>query len=226
MIPGETATPSGLINIMIVDDHPAVREGLALRISQYPDLRLCCEAASVSEALALLCDHHPDVVIVDISLKDGNGIELIKRIQSRDKSIRILVCSMHDESIYAERAIRAGAMGYITKEHATSQIIEAIRRIVDNQLYVSERVADRLVQRTLGKSSKLAASSSVQLLSDRELEVFQFLGQALDTNQIAERMHVSPKTVETYRARIKEKLGIHTIPELFRRAVEFCLEES
>lgn len=226
MIPGETTTHGGLINIMIVDDHPVVRDGLALRISQYPDLKLCHEATSISEAMALLYDNRPDVVIIDITLKDGNGIELIKCIQSRDNSIRILVWSMHDEGIYAERAIRAGAMGYINKEQATSHIIDAIRRIMDNQLYVSERVADILRQRTPGKSGKLTTPSSVHLLSDRELEVFQLLGQALDTSQIGERMHVSPKTVETYRARIKEKLGIRTVPELIRRAVEFCLEEQ
>lgn len=222
----ETLIGNNVINIMIVDDHPAVREGLALRVSQNPDLRVCCEASSIVEALALLADNRPDVAIVDITLKDGNGIELIKRIQAHDDAIRILVCSMHDETVYAERAIRAGAMGYITKEYATSQIIEAIRRIVDNKLYVSERVGELLMQRTLGKTSKVTGYSSVQLLSDRELEVFESLGQALDTNQIAERMHVSPKTVETYRARIKEKLGIQSVPELIRRAVEFGLEKQ
>lgn len=221
----ETLIGKSTIKIMIVDDHPAVREGLALRIAQHADLEVCSQASSISEALALLSDIRPDVAIVDISLKDGNGIELIKRIQARDDTIKILVCSMHDETVYAERAIRAGAMGYITKEHATSQIIEAIRRVNDSKLYVSERVGERLMQRSLGKG-KLAEGSSVQLLSDRELEVFQFLGQALDTNQIAERMHVSPKTVETYRARIKEKLGIQTVPELIRRAVEFAMEKQ
>lgn len=226
MITNETTTDRNVVNIMIVDDHPAVREGLALCISRHPDLKVCGEASSVSDALALLSRHCPDVAIVDISLKDGNGIELIKRIQARDDSIRILVCSMHDESVYAERAIRAGAMGYITKEHATHQIVEAIRWIANNKLYVSERVAEALMQHTLGRAGKLTEGSSIQLLSDRELEVFQFLGQALDTSQIGERMHVSPKTVETYRARIKEKLGIRTVPELIRRAVEFCLEEQ
>jgi DNA-binding NarL/FixJ family response regulator len=222
----ELPTPTRTVKILLVDDHPAVREGLAMRISQEPDLTVCSEACSIKTALEALNEQHPDVAVIDISLKDGNGVELIKRITARDDSIRVLVCSMHDEVLYAERAIRAGAIGYITKEHATSQIVEAIRQVAEGKLYVSAEVAEMLTKRSPGKSGKASRMSGVQLLSDRELEVFVFLGQALDTNQIAERMAVSPKTVETYRSRIKEKLGIQTVAELIRRAVEWEFEKQ
>lgn len=224
MNPDTTASPS-ISKILIVDDHPAVREGLALKISEQPDLTVTQEASSIASALQAIKSERPDVAIVDITLKDGNGIELIKAIHAYDDSIRILVCSMHDESFYAERAIRAGAMGYITKEHATSQIIDAVRRILSNKLYLSERLSEALMQRSLGKS-RGADVATVKMLSDRELEVFELLGQAMETSQIAERLTLSPKTVETYRARIKEKLGVQTIAELIRRAVEWSLEKK
>ncbi|MDB5337165.1 MAG: two component transcriptional regulator, LuxR family [Planctomycetaceae bacterium] len=212
--------------ILLVDDHPAIREALALRIAEHSDLAVSREAHSIATALEALRTQRPDVVIVDITLKDGNGIELIKSIQAHDDSIRILVCSMHDEAIYAERAIRAGAMGYITKEHATTEIIQAIRRIIDNKLYISDQLAEALMHRSLGKGQPRANAESVHLLSDRELEVFEFMGQGVETAQIAERMHVSPKTVDTYRARIKDKLGVQTMAELIRRAVEWKIEKK
>jgi DNA-binding NarL/FixJ family response regulator len=212
-------------NIMIVDDHPAVREGLALRISEQPDLTVLHEASSIATGLEAIRRQSPDVAVVDITLKDGNGLELIKAIHAYDDTIRILVCSMHDESFYAERAIRAGAMGYITKEHATSQIIEAIRRILSNKVYVSEKLAERLMNRSLGRAG-LPDASPIETLSSRELEVFELLGEAIDTTHIAERLTLSPKTVETYRARVKEKLGIQTSAELIRRAVEWRLESK
>lgn len=217
------ATSPSVSKVLIVDDHPAVRDGLALKIAEQADLAVTQGASSIASALEAVRRERPDVAIVDITLKDGNGIELIKAIHALDDSIRILVCSMHDESFYAERAIRAGAMGYIGKEHATSQIIEAIRRILSSKLYLSDRLSQQLMNRSLGRRNE-GDASPVRMLSDRELEVFECLGKAMETNQIAVRMGLSSKTVETYRARIKEKLGIQTVAELIRRAVEWSIE--
>ncbi|MBI5758116.1 MAG: response regulator transcription factor [Planctomycetales bacterium] len=221
-----TSHSGGIAKVLIVDDHPSVREGLALRISRQPGLKVCGEAANVADALALIATTHPDVAVIDISLKDGNGIDLIKRIKSRGDPVRMLVCSMHSDALYAERAIRAGALGYISKEHATDKIIEAIQRVLDGKLYVSEHVAETLLHHALVGESQPAGHSPVELLSDRELEAFGLLGQGLDTHQIAARMHVSPKTIETYRVRIKEKLHVTSVPELIRRAVEWSLESK
>lgn len=212
------------IKILIVDDHPVVREGLALRIGQQPDLAVCGEAADVAEALRLVAGNPPDVAVVDISLKTGSGLDLIKRLKAHDNSIRILVWSMYGENLYAERAFRAGALGYITKEQATDQIIEAIRRVAEGKFYLSEFLADRVLKRSLGQGHTLPEGPSVDKLSDRELEVFQFMGHGLTTEQIAEKMRVSPKTVETYRARIKDKLGVDNFTELIQQATQWVLE--
>ena len=217
-------SPKPCARILIVDDHPAVREGLALRISRQPDLEVCGEAGTIADALHLVAETDPDVAIIDIVLKTGNGIDLIKRIKAHHRRVRMLVCSMHSESLYAERALRAGAMGYINKEQATEQIITAIRQLLDGRLFVSEALADRLLNRAVGKADEMR-TSPVERLSDRELEMFQLLGQGLDTHQIAERMRVSPKTVETYRARVKDKLNLATHTELIRQATQWTLEQ-
>ena len=226
MAKADTNASKPVAKVLIVDDHPAVREGLALRISRQPDLEVCGEAADVAEALRLVSSTHPDVAVIDISLKSGDGIDLIKRIKARNASVKMLVWSMHSEALYAERALRAGAMGYINKEHATDMIIEAIRRVLDGRVYLSEHVADRLLHRAVGKGSQSVEQEPVESLSDRELEVFELIGRALDTHQIAERMCVSPKTVETYRARIKEKLRLQSGPELMQRAVQWVMENG
>jgi DNA-binding NarL/FixJ family response regulator len=210
--------------VLIVDDHPAVREGLALRISRQDNLEVCGEAADVVEALHLVASTSPDIAVIDIMLQNGNGIDLIKRIKSRYDSVRMLVWSMYSESLYAERALRAGASGYINKEQATSQIIAAIQQVLEGKIYVSGPLGEQLLNRALGKGRAGLSESPVETLSDRELEVFQHLGRGLDTQQIAERMHVSPKTVETYRSRIKEKLELSGANELISRAVQWVLE--
>ena len=210
--------------ILIVDDHPAVREGLVTRIAREPDLDVCGEAADIPEALTLLESHHPEVAVIDISLKTGNGIDLIHRIKARDETIRMLVWSMFPESLYAERALRAGAMGYVTKEHATGKIIEAIRAICNGRMYVSESIAVRLMRSAVGNSEP-APASPVEALSDRELEVFELIGEGLTTGQIAERLHVSVHTIETHRQRIKTKLNLRTAAELGRAAVQWALEK-
>jgi DNA-binding NarL/FixJ family response regulator len=211
--------------ILIVDDHPAVRESLALRICRSPDLKICGEAADVPDALAAIEEHVPDVAVVDLSLKSGSGIELIKRLKARLPGIRILVWSMHPDSLYAERAHRPGAMGYLNKEQATSEILDAIRRILAGELYVSPEVANRLMTRSLGQR-KPSPATPVELLSDRELEVFELIGQGLGTRDIANRLHLSVHTIETHRQRIKSKLRIEGATELVRVATQWLLDRT
>lgn len=212
--------------VLIVDDHPVVREGLAMCISRAPNLEVCGEAADIADALQLVAATNPDVAIVDISLKTGNGIDLIKRIKARHESVKVLVWSMYAENLYAERALRAGAQGYITKEQATDKIIEALRRVLDGKVYLSEGLAEQLLNRAVGHTELKAGASPVEELSDRELEVFQLIGEGQDTQQIAKRMRLSPKTIETYRARVKNKLRLSTASELIRRAVQWVEQKG
>ena len=222
----DTQTGRRPARVLIVDDHPVVREGLALRIARQADLEVCGEAADVGEAVRLVRTARPDVAVIDISLRGGDGIDLIKRIRARDASVRMLVWSMHSEALYAERALRAGAAGYLSKEHATDAIIAAIRRVLEGGVYLSEAAAGRLLHRAVGNGGEALGREPVESLSDRELEVFQLIGRALDNHQIAERMRISPKTVETYRSRIKVKLGLETGPELMQRAVQWVMEQG
>ena len=226
MTSSKTKASQRVARILIVDDHPVVREGLAMRISKHPDLEVCGNAADVAAALQLVASTNPDLAIIDIALKTGNGIELIKRIKARDDSVRMLVWSMYNETLYAERALRAGALGYINKEHATDKIIEAIRHVLDGKVYLSEPMADQILHRAVGRGHERVEHSPVESLSDRELEVFQLIGHGLDTHQVAEKMRVSPKTVETYRARIKEKLNLSSGPELIRRSAQWVVENA
>lgn len=212
--------------VLIVDDHPAVREALALRIGRQPDLEVCGEAAAPGEALRLVAETRPDVAVIDISLKSGNGIDLIKRIKDRADRVRMVVWSMHSESLYAERALRAGAMGYVNKDQATDTIVEAIRRVLDDKVWLSPLMTERMLQRTVGAGRGRVTGSPVDNLSDRELEAFQLIGRGQTTEQIAAEMHVSPKTVETFRARIKEKLGLTNVSELVRYATQWALENT
>jgi DNA-binding NarL/FixJ family response regulator len=214
----------GARKVLIVDDHPAVREGLAIRICRQPDLEVCGEAADVAEALRLVAAANPDVAVIDISLRNGNGIDLIKRIRARDAAPRLLVWSMHPDALYAERALRAGALGYINKEEATDKIIDAIRRVLEGKVYLSDAMSERVLHRSVGQAGEQAGRSPVEDLSDRELEVVHLLGQGLDTRQVAQKMCVSLKTVETYRARIKDKLHLGSGTELIRWAMQWAAE--
>jgi DNA-binding NarL/FixJ family response regulator len=209
------------IRVLIVDDHPVVREGLAMQLNTFPDLEVCGEAEDIGGALALLASSRPDVAIIDISLKYGNGLELIRRIKDRHDAVRILVWSMYPENLYAERALRAGAQGYLNKGQATRHVLDAVRAILQGKIYVSGALADKLLQRVVGH--KLEDRSPVDGLSDRELEVFQLIGEGLTTELIAEKMHVSPKTVETFRTRIKEKLGLSNMTELIQKAAQWVI---
>jgi DNA-binding NarL/FixJ family response regulator len=223
------ATESGgaaAARVLIVDDHPVVREGLAAQIALQPDLEVCGEAEGVTDALALVETVRADVAVIDISLKSGDGIDLIKRLRARDPALRLVVWSMYPESLYAERALRAGALGYVHKGKATREILQAIRSALAGKVYLSADVSSALLGRLVGGSGRAIERTPIEDLSDRELEAFKLMGQGLTTEQIAERMHISPKTVETYRARIKEKLGLKNVTELIQRAAQWALENG
>ena len=208
--------------VFLVDDHPIVRQGLALLINQEPDLVVCGEAEeaqSVPDALATL---QPDILILDISLNGPDGFDLLKLIRASGGTVPILVLSMHDESVYAERALRAGANGYIMKQEATDKVLDAIRRIVRHEVYVSERVANRMLQQLVSRPA-VAHKPSIDNLSDRELEVFRLIGDGHGTREIAEALHLSIKTVESYQAHIKEKLSLPSARALMQRAIEWRL---
>jgi DNA-binding NarL/FixJ family response regulator len=207
------------IKILLVDDHPLVREGLANLILQQPDMEVCGEAASEPEALQLIGSTRPAVAVVDISLENGSGLELIKSIKAMHSGVAVLALSMHDESLYAERALRAGARGYLMKREAAKKVIQGIRAVLGGQLFVSEKITAMMAERFV--EGRTAQSSPVAQLSDRELEVFQLLGRGQTTRQIADHLHVGFKTVQAYCARIKEKLQLANATELLRAAMQW-----
>lgn len=211
--------------VLIVDDHPIVREGLRALISQQPDLEVCGEAEGVATALELVKTSAPDIAVIDISLKDGDGLELIRQIKQSSSSVPMLVSSMHEEGLYARRSLRAGALGYVSKENAARQIIDAIHRVLAGKIYLSDEISDQLLSQLL-KLDDGPGYRTVESLSDRELEVFRAIGRGLTTREIATRLSLSVKTVETYRQRIREKLALRNGAELARRASQWVLEES
>jgi DNA-binding NarL/FixJ family response regulator len=212
--------------VLIVDDHPAVREALGLRIAQTPDLEVCGQAAEAGHALQLVDELKPDIAVVDISLKGGDGIDLIKRVRKRNEKMRTLVWSMYGEDIYAERALRAGADGYITKEHATGDIVEAIRHVLAGKLYLSQATGEKLLQRAVGRRKKIGKQQTVDTLSDRELEVLRLIGRGVKTDEIAAQLHLSVHTVWTYRDRIRDKLQLRDAVDLVRYATRWVLEQE
>jgi DNA-binding NarL/FixJ family response regulator len=206
--------------VFLVDDHPLVREWLTNLINQQADLVVCGEAESAPQAMAGIAIAKPDVAVVDLSLKDSSGIELIKNLKQSHPNVAVLVLSMHDESLYAERALRAGARGYIMKRETTKKVVTAIRQVLEGKLHVSEPVAAAMAEKFVG-GRPTASDSPFALLSDRELEVFQLLGQGQETRQIADNLHISLKTVQAYCDRIKEKLKLASATELRREAVRW-----
>jgi len=214
------SAPQEKLRILLVDDHPMVRERLAEVIEREPDLTICGEAEDRFGALDVIATKRPQLAIIDLTLKDSQGIELIKDVRSRFPETLMLVVSMHDELLHAERVIRAGAKGYITKQEATRKIMLAIRTVLKGEVYLSEKMASRIAARALG-SPKAGNVSPMSLLSDRELSVFQMIGQGHGTRQIAESLHLDIRTVETYRARIKEKLSLKDANELLQYAIRW-----
>lgn len=204
--------------ILLVDDHPMVRERLAEIINREPDLEVCAEAEDRYAALDRIREHDPELVIVDITLKNSDGLELIKDIHAGWPALLMLVVSMHDESLYAERVIRAGARGYITKQHATRSILLAIRRVLDGQVFLSPTMASQIIGRITSPATANACGP-IDLLADRELRVFELTGKGLNTREIARELHIGVKTVETYRHRIREKLHFENPTDLLRSAI-------
>ena len=197
-----------------------MRQGLAQLITSEPDLMVCCEADTAGQALDLAAAQKPDLALVDISLPDKNGLELIKDIHVLCPKVLILVVSMHDESLYAERVLRAGARGYIMKQEGGKKIAQAVRQVLDGRIYVSEKMSARILEIFSGRRSE-NAGSSVERLSDREFEVFQLISEGKGTREIAGHLHLSVKTVEVHRANIKEKLKVNTATDLIRYAVRW-----
>ncbi len=214
-----------MIRIVIIDDHPITRKGLATMIMLEPDMEVVGEAEDIGSALQVIREAAPDVAIIDVSLKSGNGIDLVARLKEQENPVRALVCSMYEESLYADRALRAGALGYVNKDNSTETIVGAIRQIMNGKVYVTAEMSQIMLNRmVLGKHG--VQESPLEALSDRELETFQLIGRGLTTIEIAAEMCLSPKTIETYRARVKDKLGVANMPELTRQAAQWVIENG
>ena len=211
--------------VFVVDDHPLLRQGLALLINQEHDLEVCGEAEEAQAAMYAIAQRKPDILIVDISLNGPDGLDLLKNIRALYPDLPVLILSMHDEAIYAERALRARANGYIMKQEATEKVLVAVRRILHGDVYVSDRMASKMLQQYIGGAPS-AIQSRISALSDRELEVFCLIGEGRGTREIAEELHLSIKTVETYQAHIKEKLHLHSGRELIQHAVQWKIEKT
>jgi DNA-binding NarL/FixJ family response regulator len=221
------ATATSKRKVFIVDDHPIIREGLAQMINREPDLAVCGDAQEMHEALQAIEVHKPHILIVDISLNGPDGLDLLKTIRSKDPGLPVLILSMHDESIYAERALRAGANGYIMKQEATERVLVALRRILNREIYVSDRVANKMLGRFVGGGvSSAVKRSPLDALSDRELEVLHLIGEGHGTRQIAEELHLSIKTVESYQSHLKEKLALKNSRELMQYAIQSAMWEK
>lgn len=207
-------------SVLIVDDHPIARQGLAQLINQEPDLHVCADVENTAQALETIQSHKPGLVIVDLSLKGGSGLELVKTIKTQFDGVPVLVFSMHDESLFAERALEAGALGYVMKQEPTEVIMVAIRRVLEGDIYLSEPMTNRLLKKP-GSSHGEGVQSPIRALSDREFEVFTLIGQGKRTLEIAEILHLSAKTVETHRAHIMKKLNLKGWYEVARYAFQW-----
>lgn len=207
--------------VLLVDDHAIVRQGLIQVLNREPDLTVCGEAEDAQQALDVLDATHPDFAIVDISLKGRNGIEVVKDFRTRRPEMPVLVLSMYDDSLYAERAIRAGAKGYIRKQEVIGKLMEAVRRVLAGHIYISDSLSSALVRRAL--TGREHGGAGFEMLTDRELEIFQLIGQGLANGKIAEKLCLSVKTVETHREHIKSKLGLKSGGELLRYAIEHAV---
>jgi len=222
-MPETTKPPEGARarkkTVFVVDDHPLLRQGLALMINQEPDLTVSGEAEDAHAALKAIAANQPDILIADISLNGPDGLDLLKNLRTLYPDLPVLILSMHDESIYAERALRARANGYIMKQEATEKVLVALRRILAGDIYLSEKMANKLLHQYIS-GAPADMTSRLSALSDRELEVFRLIGEGRSTRQIAETLHLSIKTVETYQAHIKDKLSLRSGRELVQHAIQ------
>lgn len=217
------ARAAGRVSILIVDDHPLVREGLSARISSQPDLEVCGEAATLEEASILIRTLRPTLILLDLALKGGNGLDLIRRMRSRRGEPRVLVVSAYDEALFAERAIRAGAQGYINKQELQASVIEAIRSVLRGEVFLSAELTRRLANQVLAGTAGLRGPKA---LSNRELQVFERIGRGRSTREIAEELRLSVHTIESHRESIRAKLELRSGTELMQRAVIWALENS
>jgi DNA-binding NarL/FixJ family response regulator len=207
-------------SIFLVDDHPLVRDWLSRLINEESDLKVCGSSETVEDAISAIAKLHPDVIIVDIGLRGKSGLELIRFLTDQNPEELILVLSMHDEAVYASRALKAGARGYVSKRETAENVVSAIRRILSGGMYISQSLAEALAL-GLSRSSKIATANDVNLLSDRELEVFRLLAMGRETSDIAKDLSVSPKTIQSYCARIKDKLNLRNATELLQAATRW-----
>jgi DNA-binding NarL/FixJ family response regulator len=221
----QSTTSENKKKIFIVDDHPIVRQGLTAIINHEKDLEICGEADEAREAFKAVSELKPDLVIVDITLKNSDGIELTKNLKAQYPTLLVIVLSIHDESTYAERVLRAGAQGYLMKEVVSQNIVSAIRTVLGGEIYVSNKMGKKLLRKLAGGKAD-TISAPIDSLSDRELEIFRLIGQGYKPSKIAQSMHLSVKTVETYRARIKEKLNLADADELLRYAIQWISSKN
>ncbi len=221
----ETGASRTKNRVLIVDDHPIVRQGLKGLISQAPDLTVCGEAETIYDALKAIEQLEPHIVVVDISLKGESGVDLIKDIRIRYPDLPVLTLSMYDEAIYAERVLRAGARGYVTKEEAAENVLQAIRQVLKGQIFLSDRMSAKMLSKLVGGRSG-PQEISIDRLSDRELQVFELIGRGMSTRMIAETLHLSIKTIESHRANIKEKLQIDSATELLQHAIHWLQSQG
>lgn len=220
----DPATKPTTARIVVIDDHPIVRRGLIELINDVADFDVVGEAPDVSTAMDVLAETKPDLALIDLSLGDGHGLELIKSVRAAELNIKMLVVSMMDEALYADRVLRAGASGYLRKEQATENIVTAMRQVLDNKIYLSPSATARVLNQVA--TTEAPAKSPVATLSDRELEVFELLGDGLSSREIATRLHLSVKTVETYREKIKAKLSLKNGSELTRHAIHWAMRKG
>lgn len=211
--------------ILLVDDHPLMRQGLAQLINQHPDLTVCCEAAGAAEALRLIETAEADLAIVDLSLQGSSGLELIKDLRALRPDLLVLVMSMHDESLYAERCFHAGAKGYVMKEAGGHTVLAAIRCVLSGRVYLSEAMSGKVIASFTGRRPR-GSNSPIEQLSDREFEIFELLGEGKSTREIAGQLHLSPKTVDVHRSHIKRKLELKDSISLIRYAVRWIETEG
>jgi len=221
----QSAFQTGKAKVFLVDDHPIVRQGLGLLINREPDLVVCGEAEDAPSALQRMASAQPDLMVIDISLDGPDGLELLKTIRLKEPILPVLILSMHEESTYAERSLRAGANGYIMKQEATERVLVAIRRILEGKVYLSERLTNKMLEQFVHGAGS-SKNNPLTTLSDRELEVYRLIGAGHGTRQIADELHVSVKTVESYQAHIKEKLSLRNARELVQHAIESSLSEK
>jgi DNA-binding NarL/FixJ family response regulator len=221
---GRVNAQTSKCKVLLIDDHPIVRQGLALFIDREADLVVCGEADGATSALQTIRDAMPDFVVLDISLDGPDGLDLLKALRTQYPTLPVLVLSMHDELSYGERALRAGANGYIMKQEATEKVLTAIRHILHGNVYLSERLTKRMLQQFA--NGTISPRDPLARLSDRELEVYRLIGAGHGTRQIADELHVSAKTVESYQAHIKEKLSLRNARELVQHAIESTMNEN